>query len=160
MIWFLNRLSWHLALTQMYRCQVRMSAEDNAAGSILSAPILFAGKLSIRTTIRVLLTLWSMAKINIDYVYVLMLLLKCILSSNRFTHPGQLCSSFPLCGLPAASCLYRHPPCKFNHGCTNPNCLYAHSEDGRSPLPGEFKIISHLWWHAYAIKNWNKMKPD
>lgn len=47
----------------------------------------------------------------------------------RFTHPGQLCSSFPLCGLPAASCLYRHPPCKFNHGCTNPNCLYAHSED-------------------------------
>ncbi|OQR79382.1 hypothetical protein BIW11_05772, partial [Tropilaelaps mercedesae] len=48
----------------------------------------------------------------------------------RFVHPGQVCSSFPLCGLPAAMCTYRHPPCKFNHSCVNNACFYAHTEDG------------------------------
>ena len=45
-----------------------------------------------------------------------------------YAHPSKPCTAFPRCPF-GQTCLFLHPPCKFNHRCARSNCPAQHYPD-------------------------------
>ena len=53
----------------------------------------------------------------------------CRVSTSKcpFLHPAIPCKKFPVCSY-GDSCLFIHPPCKFDARCTNAKCVFFHTK--------------------------------